>query len=205
MKKTRILIVASMLGALLCASGTALAKDEKSSKSGAALGNKELLARIEQLEMALAELQGTNLDVAGSVYTTFFIGNGFGVLNSPNVGHFQTIGSRVRTLVFNTDNTGSWSIDECVSQQLSEFGTNPAQIDPSPGCSGPSLINFTYVQNGPLVELTPNGAPASVLLTISSDGRVLGSAQGGSFGNPAVPGGVNGVGSNLILGLRINQ
>lgn len=205
MRKAKKLAMVLILAALLPASASVLAKDEKSSKSGAALGNKELLARIEQLELALSELQGTTADVAGSVYTTFLIGNGFGVLNAPNVGHFQTISSRVRTLIFNADNTGSWSIDECLSQQLSEFGTSPAQIDSSPGCSGPSLINFTYVQNGSAVEITPNGAPASVLLTVSHDGGVLGSAQGGSFGNPAAPGGVNGVGSNLILGLRIGQ
>ncbi|MCB1649934.1 MAG: hypothetical protein H7A05_06670 [Pseudomonadales bacterium] len=205
MRKAKKLAMVLILATLLPASASVLAKDEKSSKSGAALGSKELLARIEQLELALSELQSTTADVAGSVYTTFLIGNGFGVLNAPNVGHFQTIASRVRTLIFNTDNTGSWSIDECLSQQLSEFGTSPAQIDSSPGCSGPSLINFTYVQNGSAVEITPNGAPASVLLTVSSDGGVLGSAQGGSFGNPAAPGGVNGVGSNLILGLRIGQ
>lgn len=207
----RTLVNGLIIATIILSTSSALAKDEKSSKDNkstkteSAIGSKELLSRIEQLEAALAALQPIQASVAGSTYATFVIVGGFGLLNAPNQGHFQTVGSRVRTFQFNTDNTGTWTLEDCVSEQLSEFGTAAAQIQSSPGCNVPTLTHFTYTQTGNIVEVTPAGAPASLLLTVSQDGNVLGNAQGGAFGNPAIPGGINGVSTSMILGLRIGN
>lgn len=204
MRNSRRVMTALLIGSLMLSAGQVMAaeKSSKSSKSGAAVGNKELLARIELLEQALASLQGSS-GVAGGEYRLFTLANAIGLLNAPGTGSFEPIGSRVHTVQFNTDNTGLWTRVECTSNQLSVFGGTP-QIQSSPGCTGLASITFTYVQAGGLLEITFTGAPAPMLMTVNSDASVIGGATGGTFGDPSVPGGVNGVVTNMSVGLRVS-
>lgn len=199
---TRFLF-ASLLVLLLVAplSTTYVAADNSNKSSNASVGTKELLARIEALEEIVQNLGGNGPDVSGSTYRTFSHGTAFAAFN-PFAGKFHLVSFTNRLLTFNTDGTGYWSIEDCAQHQLTEIGNNPPVLLP-PGCAVGFVGGFTYVQSGNDVEITGDGMPSSIMLTVSNSGDAITTAGSVVLGDANTQ--FTLANSSIVMGVRVEN
>ena len=207
----RSLVITMMIALMLAPLGAAYGKDEKSSKqstksskeenSKSSVGTKELLARIEALEAAVAGLGGTDNSVGGHEYRILNFGSGIAAF-IPFEGQFHLVFHSDRYLQFNTDGTGNRVTQFCDNQQLTVIAPNPPSLAPAgPGCTSVVDGAFTWAQSGNDVEIS-SGGPNPLLMTVSASGdTIIGGGLGIlGTGNPFYL-----ASGNIAVGVRLSN
>ena len=207
MKKYYLAI--TLFSFLTLAAGSALGQGQgngNTQNNNASLGTPALLARIEALEAIVATLadgETESSDVAGSVYRTHFLGTQMIAIQANASQH--NVNSIIRTLVFNDNGTGTWTILSCGTGGLWLAPQSPAPVTfLSPGCNPGAAIEFTYTQIGNEVEVTPIGALSPVVVwSVSNDASTIVAARINEFA-PA-EGNIQSIAASLVVGVRVTE
>lgn len=194
---TIILLVAVLFFQINLAA--AAEKSSESTKSNKSVGTKELLARVEALESAIADLQSP--DVAGTSFRTTYLGNSAIVLNS-GAEQFLRLSTAYRTLDFNEDGTASWNLveDTCRSSSL-RTGQDISTFRLDAFCATPP-VQMTYLQTGSNIDLFRSSGEYYSTMTVNHDGSVL--MMSGTVGIGPIGEEVGGF-QFLTIGLRISE